>query len=77
MIKAQDAINAQYVVEEPETVRRTTSMYSAKRDYFKPRLTTKASHHGAFVQGAVQGAGGVRHTDQHRRVSNGTHGSMA
>lgn len=34
MIKTQDAIDAQYVVEEPETVRRTTSMYSAK-EYFR------------------------------------------
>ena len=28
----QAAIDKQYVVEEPETVRRTTSMYSAKAD---------------------------------------------
>ena len=77
MIKAQDAINAQYVVEEPETVRRTTIMYSAKLDYIELSAAIKAAHHGAGVQGAVQGAGGVMHTDQHRRVSNGTHGSMA
>lgn len=37
MIKTQDAIDAQYVVEEPETVRRTTSMYSAKRRLFQTK----------------------------------------
>ena len=32
LMEIQAAIDAQYVVEEPETVRRTTSMYSAKGD---------------------------------------------